>query len=54
MTDTCPASRRDDGAHAWRFDGDDPYIVCAWCAQCQDALTGRVIIPGRAQEGPRS
>jgi hypothetical protein len=31
--------------HRWRFDGDDPYILCA-CGRMQDALTGRVIREG--------
>lgn len=44
--DLCPKSKRDDGAHAWHFDGDDPYIICAWCDLMQDALTGRVIREG--------
>ena len=30
-----------DGKHSWRFDGDDPYIVCHWCGERRDALTGR-------------
>lgn len=44
----CPLSQRVDGLlHSWRFDGDDPYVVCSYCDQMQDALTGRVIRQGR-------
>lgn len=44
----CPLSQRVDGKkHTWRFDGDDPYVFCHWCGQYQDALTGRIIRPGR-------
>lgn len=44
----CPLSQRVDGKlHTWRWDGDDPRVVCYWCGQMQDALTGRVIKPGR-------
>lgn len=45
--DICPQSRREDGGHAWAFDGDDPYIECAFCDQCRDAINGRVIRVGR-------
>lgn len=43
--DRCPKSQRvdDPTAHSWRFDGDDPYIVCAYCDQVRDARTGKVI-----------
>lgn len=44
----CLLSKRADGAHEWGFDGDDPYIVCAWCRELRDALSGRVIRAGRA------
>lgn len=37
-----PKSKRADGRHAWRFDGDDPYTVCAYCGERRDSLTGRV------------
>lgn len=44
----CPLSQRVDGKlHSWRFDGDDPYIVCVYCDRMQDALTGRVMRQGR-------
>lgn len=39
----CKDSLRADGKHGWRFDGDDPYIVCVWCDERRDALTGKVI-----------
>lgn len=41
--DACPQTRRDNQAHAWQFDGDDPYVLCAWCGERRDALTGRTI-----------
>jgi hypothetical protein len=55
MTDTplgppqaaCPLSDHPEGEHSWRFDGDDPYIVCVYCGELQDALTGRIITAGR-------
>lgn len=34
-----------DHTHAWRFDGDDPYVICD-CGARQDAITGRVISTG--------
>jgi hypothetical protein len=37
----CPQSKRADKKHAWRFDGDDPYIVCVYCGARRDALSGR-------------
>lgn len=44
----CPLSERVDGKkHSWEFDGDDPYIVCYYCGEIRDAITGRVIKPGR-------
>jgi hypothetical protein len=48
--ETCPASRRADGPwHSWIFDGDNPYIVCAYCDEMRDALTGRQIRPPTAR-----
>lgn len=45
--ETCPRSTRVDGPfHSWKFDGDDPYIVCAFCHEMRDALSGRVIRAG--------
>jgi len=42
--DTCPKSKRVDGPkHSWKFDGDDPYIICMFCGQVRDALTGRIL-----------
>lgn len=29
--------------HDWRFDGDDPYLVCALCHEHRDALSGETI-----------
>lgn len=37
----CALSRRADGKHSWGFDGDDPYVVCAFCGERRDALSGR-------------
>lgn len=46
--DECPFSERVDGKwHSWRFDGDDPRIICHYCGEMRDALTGAVITPGR-------
>jgi hypothetical protein len=40
----CAKSQRVDGPlHSWRFDGDDPYIICAFCNEMRDALTGKVL-----------
>ena len=40
----CPKTQHIDGkSHGWLFDGDDPYVVCAWCHERRDALTDRVI-----------
>ena len=48
-SDECPRSKRVDGPfHTWRFDGDDPYIVCYWCHERRDAITGQIIHTGRA------
>lgn len=44
----CPLSERVDGPwHSWRFDGDDPYIACAYCGEMRDAISGLLIRPGR-------
>lgn len=32
-------------SHDWRFDGDDPYIICR-CGEVRDAISGRVITSG--------
>lgn len=45
----CPPSQRVDGKfHSWKFDGDDPYIICAYCDEMRDALTGRCVRGGAA------
>lgn len=46
--DECLLSERVDGLkHSWFFDGDDPYIVCAYCDEMRDSATGRVMREGR-------
>jgi len=30
-------------AHSWRWDGDDPYVVCVRCDEVRDAVSGRTI-----------
>lgn len=45
----CTNSKRADGRHSWLFDGDDPYVICAFCNEVRDARTDRVIQPA----GPR-
>ena len=54
----CVKSQRPDGRHSWRFDGDDPYVLCAFCGERRDALSGKVIggtsaqsdVPARLRE----
>lgn len=42
--DVCPKSQRVDGnGHSFVFDGDDPYVVCAYCKERRDAISGRII-----------
>jgi|SRR3989344_279180 len=42
--DICPKSQRVDGnGHSFVFDGDDPYVVCAYCKERRDAISGRII-----------
>jgi hypothetical protein len=36
--------------HSWRFDGDDPYVLCD-CGERRDALTGRIITRGTHNDG---
>ncbi len=49
MNEECPKSQRVDGKfHGWRFDGDDPYVVCEWCGEVRDAISGKVIEYGRS------
>jgi len=44
----CPRSERVDGKHhSWRYDGDDPYLICHYCGEIRDALTGRVVKQGQ-------
>lgn len=38
-THRCPDGR----PHSWRWDGDDPRIICCWCNEMRDAITGKVI-----------
>ena len=45
--DYCSLSERVDGKkHGWKFDGDDPYVICHWCKEVRDAITDVVIRPG--------
>lgn len=47
LIDECVPSKHVDGKiHSWRFDGDDPYIICHWCGEIRDALNGRIIERG--------
>ncbi len=40
----CEPSQRVDGKlHSFRFDGDDPYVICVFCGQMRDAIKGDVI-----------
>jgi hypothetical protein len=44
MADECPKSERLDGPlHSWRWDGDDPRVICVFCGEVRDALTGEVL-----------
>lgn len=43
---SCAYSERADRRHSWVFDGDDPYVICAYCEQVRDALTDQIIKPG--------
>lgn len=46
--DVCWPSKRVDGKHhSWRFDGDDPYVICQFCGEERDAISGRVLKHGR-------
>jgi len=48
MSDACALSRSVDGPkHSWKFDGDDPYIICHYCGEIRDAISGGVIERGR-------
>jgi hypothetical protein len=43
-SELCADTRRIDGRHSWRFDGDDPYVVCVYCGERRDALTGASVV----------
>lgn len=44
--DVCTKTKHIDGkSHGWRYDGDDPYIICDWCKEVRDAVSGRKIEP---------
>lgn len=42
----CCAEGVDGKLHSWRFDGDDPHVICHYCGEIRDTLTGRVIEKG--------
>lgn len=46
-----PNQDKPEHKHAFRFDGDDPYLVCV-CGQYEDAMTGRVITYGKYHKEP--
>ncbi len=47
--EVCPAPISPETTnHIWRFDGDDPYVICNGCDEMRDALTGQVIREGCA------
>ena len=40
----CKSSERVDGKrHSWHFEDDDPYVICFYCKQTRDALSGRIL-----------
>ena len=42
VSEVCPKSQRVDGrGHSWKFDGYDPRVVCHFCGEVRDALSGR-------------
>ncbi len=50
-SEICPNPIRVDGPkHSWLWDGDGPQTKCAGCSEVRDALSGRVITPGRPPE----
>jgi hypothetical protein len=50
--DVCSRPGRVDGPwHSWKFDGDDPHIICHFCDEMRDSLTGRVIRPAAEGDG---
>ncbi|MET8430084.1 helix-turn-helix transcriptional regulator [Nocardia sp. NPDC004860] len=47
--DVCLMSRHFDGPrHSWRFDMDNPIIICSYCDETRDAISGTVIRPSSA------
>jgi hypothetical protein len=46
-SETCSRPIRiDNSRHSWRFDSDDPQIICLGCGEMRNALSGRVILAG--------
>lgn len=46
-SEACPYPLRKDGdRHSWKFDGDDPYVVCVGCDEIRDAITDVIVRPG--------
>ncbi|MFE5290418.1 helix-turn-helix domain-containing protein [Nocardia sp. NPDC056611] len=45
MTDVCLSRHVDGMSHSWRFDGDNPIIICAFCDEMRDAVSGNVLRP---------
>lgn len=45
-SELCSQSKRADSLHSWRFDGDDPRIICMFCDEMRDALSGIVLRRG--------
>ncbi|TDX78703.1 hypothetical protein EDF35_1917 [Rathayibacter sp. PhB151] len=47
LTDTVDVCSRpirvDNRKHSWRFDSDDPRILCLGCGEMRDAISGRVL-----------
>ena len=46
----CPKSGRADLNHSWRWDGDESRIICVYCAEVRDGLTGRALAPSQDSE----
>lgn len=51
--DFCAQSEREGSKHSWVFDGDDPYVVCTFCEEYRDAISGRVVKPSPYRATPR-
>lgn len=45
-SETCAMSERADRHHSWSLLGGEPYIVCHFCGELRDVLTGRTIRKG--------